>query len=215
MKKILVVPIMIAALLLNSCEPAATFDKPQPDNVRSLETFPVRLHGKYLAADQASVLMITDHLLTRFYDFDLKEHKDSFDSSYQLAGDTLIDQRNGTKEKILVQGDTVIRHINGIDTMFCISPDNVLKKFKGRYFLNKRYKDNAWEVNMLSLENGELTVGSIVVKEDLQKLRELTEAAADTTTTHFTLNRRQFKNFVRQNGFAEQETFRRMAESGK
>jgi hypothetical protein len=41
--------IILMAILLNSCEQSATFDKPQPDNIKS-SSFPEFLQGKYLAA---------------------------------------------------------------------------------------------------------------------------------------------------------------------
>ncbi len=215
MKKFVAATIVIVVLMLDSCEPAATFDKPQPDNVKSLTAFPESLQGKYLAADQGSVVTITDKLVTRHYDFDFKERKDSLGSSYKLVGDTLIDQESGTKEKVLVKGDTVIQHANWIDTLFNISADNVLKRFKGYYFLNNRYGDNSWEVKKISLKRGVLTVGSISDKDDIEKLKEITETTADTTSTHFTLTRRQFKRFVRQDGFGEEETFTRMTENSR
>jgi hypothetical protein len=200
---------------LNSCEPAATFDKPQPTDTKSLTNFPKRIQGKYLAADQASILAITDKLITRYYDFDVKEHKDSLGSSYKLVGDTLIYLTDSTKEKIVLSGDTIIQHYNGTDTLFSISTDNILKKFKGYYFLNKRYNDNAWEVNKLSLEKGVLAIASISDKDDIQKLKEITETSADTTSSNFSLTRRQFKSFIKKDGFGEQETFTRMKENGR
>jgi hypothetical protein len=214
MKKF-VAAIIIAAFLLNGCEPAATFDKPQPDKVKSLTSFPDRLQGSYFAVDQASVVTITDKLITRHYDFDYKEHKDSLGSSYKLVGDTLINVMDGTKERVLLKGDTVMQHVNWIDTLFNISPDNVLKKFKGYYFLNNYYNDNAWEVKMLSLKRGMLTLGCVSDQDDIRKLKEITETTNDTASTHFTLTRRQFKSFVRQDGFHEQESFTRMTENDR
>ena len=215
MRQIVSFAIFILTVLFYSCEPAATFDKPQPADIKSLTAFPKRIQGKYLAADQASILTITDKLMTRYYDFDFKEHKDSLNSSYKLIGDTLINLTDSTKEKVLLRGDTIIQHDNGTDTLFSISTDNILKKFKGYYFLNKLYNDNAWEVNKLSLEKGVLTVASISDKDDIQKLKEITETSADTTSTNFSPTRRQFKSFIRQNGFGEQEKFTRMKENGR
>ena len=210
-----VVTIVIVTLILDSCEPAATFDRPQTDNVKSLTSFPDRLQGNYLAADQASTVTISDKLVTRHYDFDYRRHKDSLDSSYKIVGDTLINVTEGTKEKILLKGDTIIQHANWIDTLFNISADNVLKKFKGYYFLNNHYNDNAWEVKKLSPKKGNLTIGSISDQDDIQKLKEITETPDDTASTHFTLTRRQFKSFVRQNGFDEQESFTRITRNGR
>ena len=109
----------------------------------------------------------------------------------------------------------IIQHYSGTDTLFSISTDNILKKFKGYYFLNKLYNDNAWEVNKLSLEKGVLTVASISYKDDIQKLKEITETSSDTTSTNFSLTRRQFKSFIKLDGFGEQETFTRMKENGR
>ncbi|HET9055385.1 MAG TPA: hypothetical protein VFN30_00925 [Chitinophagaceae bacterium] len=197
-------------IFFNGCEPAATFDKPQPDNIKYLTAFPERVQGKYIAGDQASTVTITDKVITNHYDFDLKEHKDSLGSSYKLEGDTLVNLTDNTKVKILIEGDTIVQHFKETDTLFNISADNVLKKFKGYYFLSNRYSDNAWEVKKLSLKKGVLIIASISDKEDIQKLREITEAATDTISTRFTLTKRQIKKFVQKGGFAEQEVFTRV-----
>jgi len=190
MKKFIVAVILITTFLLNSCEPSVTFDQPQPDNTRSLTSFPERMQGKYLSSDRAAVVTITDKLLTRYYEFEIEPDKDSTDESDKWVG---VKQR-------------VIR----TDTLFNISADNILKKFKGYYFLNIHYGDNAWEVKKLSLKNGLLKIGSISEKGDIQKLKELTETAADTISTHFSLTRPQFKELVNDKGFADEETFTRM-----
>jgi len=215
MKKLVTSVIVTIILLLDGCEPAATFDKPQPENAKSLTSFSERLQGKYLSADQASIVTITDRLLIRQYDFDFKEHKDSMGKSYKLVGDTLIYLRDGTKEEVIVNGDTIIQRANWTDTLFKVSADNLLKKFKGYYFLNNRYSDNSWEVKELSLKKGMLTVGSVSDKDDIQKLKEITETITDTTSTNFILSRRQFKRFMRQGGFGEQETFIRMTKNDR
>ncbi|HEY5392442.1 MAG TPA: hypothetical protein VIJ57_10030, partial [Hanamia sp.] len=62
----------------------------------------------------------------------------------------------------------------------------------------------------ISLKKGILTVGNVSDKDDIQKLKEITETKSDTTSTNFSLTRRQFKKFVRQNGFGDEETFIRM-----
>jgi len=215
MKKFSAAIIIITAFIFQGCEPSATFDKPQPDNIKSLTSFPQRLQGNYLSVDQASIITITHNIITRHYDFDYKEHKDSIGSFYKIEGDTLVNLADGTKEKILIKGDSLIQHANWIDTLFNLSTDNMLKHFKGYYFLNSRYNENAWEVKKLSLTKGILTVGNISGKDDIQKLKEITETTNDTISTHFKLTKRQFKKFVKQEGFAEQEVFNRMTENGR
>lgn len=213
MKKFTVFAVLIGSLLLNSCEPAVTFDKPQPDNEKSLSSFPSRLQGNYLSEDQASVITITGNVITRHYEFDYKQHKDSIGSSYKIVGDSLVNTSNGTSEKINLQGDTLIQHESWTDTLFNISADNVLKKFKGYYFLNTVFKENSWEVKQLWLKKGVLSIGSISDKADIQKLKEITETAADTTSTTFSLTKKQFRQFVKQDGFSKQEKFIRMKSS--
>ena len=200
----------IIAFLIVSCEPTATFDQPQPADTKSLSTFPDRVRGDYLSTDQASTLTITEELISRTYNFDYKILKDSLPHSYQLVADTLIDTTNGTKEKVVVKGDTVIQHVHETDTLFSLSPDNVVKEFKGYYFLNKRYSDNQWTVQKLSLKSGVLSVGNISDKDDINRLKSITKTPSDTISTHFRLTRKQFKEFVKVHGFSKEETFTRI-----
>jgi hypothetical protein len=86
----------------------------------------------------------------------------------------------------------------------------VLKKFKGYYFLNTRRSDTSWEVKKLSLSRGTLRVGFIGNAEEIRQLKELTESTADTASTYFSLTRKQFRKFIRHNGFSEAERFTRM-----
>jgi hypothetical protein len=215
MKKFVIAAIVISTIVFASCEPAATFNKPQPDNTQSLANFPETLHGKYMDNDQASVITITDKLITRYYDFEYKGHKDSLDSNYKMVGDTIIDLSAGTKQKVLVWGDSIRYYVNLTDTLFNVSADQVLKKFKGYYLLNTKYSDSAWEVKKLSLQKGILKFAAISIPDDLLKLREITEHTTDTTSTHFSLTKRQFKSFLHQDGFREEEAFTRIRESGK
>lgn len=205
-----IIAILVVSIIIQGCEPVATFDKPQPDGVSPLTSFPSHLQGKYLAADESSILIIENNRITRHYSFDNKQLKDSLGSSYKIEGDTMINVKDGIKEKIALVGDTIIQHINGIDTLFSLSDAHVAKKYKGYYFLNTRYDEHRWEVKELSLKKGVLTVGEISSKEDIQKLKEITETTADTSSEHFMPTKRQFKNFVKQNGFSAKEVFYRV-----
>lgn len=213
MTKFVLGKVVMVVFILVSCEPAAVFDKPQPDNTNPLHKFPEILHGKYLDQDQASILTITENLILREYDFDFIEHKENFGPSYKFIGDSILHLSDGTKEQIIIKGDSVIQHANWTDTVFKFSANNVLKKFKGYYFLNHRFSDQAWEVSKLSLHKGTLSVGNISGKDDIQKLREITETTSDTSSTHFSLSRRQFRKFIKQGGFGEKETFTRIKEN--
>jgi len=207
--------IFIVLFLLQSCEPAATFDQPQPVNQKSLTSFPAFLQGIYLDSNNASKIIISDEMITRHYDFDYMEHKDSLASFYKIVNDTLMNMKDSSREIILLMGDSICHHYVGIDTLFSISADNILKKYKGYYFLNFRYHENAWEVKKLALQKGLLTMGNISIEEDVNKLKEITETLEDTISTQFSLSKRQFKKFVKQEGFSDQETFVRIRENGQ
>ena len=193
----------------------ATFDKPQPDNSSSLTSFPKRILGKYISTDQASTITIENNLMTRNHNFDFKVSKDSLDSSYQLVGDTLKDVANSSKYKIKLRGDTIYGCLNWTDTLFKISKDNILKKYKGYYFMNTRLTDSAWEVREVSLKNGLLYISSISSDTDIQKLQEISETNSDTLSINYTLTRKQFKKFVRQEGFSHKEIFTKITTSVK
>jgi hypothetical protein len=210
MKKPITAALIISTLWLSGCEPIATFNKPQPEGVDALTSFPGRLQGQYLDSNGASVVTIADQSIVRSYEYDIRTPKDSLGLSAKTLNDTLMDRGDGVKEKLVVQGDTVIRHMRGSDTLFHISADNVLKKFKGYHFLNTRQSDTAWEVKKLSLCRGTLTVGAISTNNDIKQLKELTESNGDTTSTNFSLTRRQFRKFIRHRGFSEEETFTRV-----
>jgi hypothetical protein len=201
----------IIAVFLYSCD-TVTFDQPQPGSVKPLSAFPKKIQGKYISTNQASVITIADELMTIVYDYDEKIHKDSIRSYYKLIGDTLIDVNNGSKKKIVVNGDTIVQHQNWTDTIFHISQDNILKQFKGYYFLNEQIQPNVWTITKIRLKNGVLTIGRISKENEIVQLREITETTADTTSTHFNLTKRQFKNFVQHHGFSDEETYTRMRE---
>lgn len=206
MKKIILGCIILATSLI-SCEPAATFDQPQPADTKILTAFPEMIWGTYLSEDEASTLTITKNMMSRTYEFDSKFNRDSLPNTYKLIGDTLIDTVSGLKEKVLVKADTIIQHVHFIDTLFKLSSDNVLKEFRGYLFLNIRYSDKQWTVQKLSLKNGLLTVGSISQKEDINRLKAITQTTSDTASKYFKLTRKQFNNFIKQHGFSEEETF--------
>jgi len=211
MKKFASVALVCAVVLLCSCEPAATFDEPQPNGVNALESFPNRLQGRYVDSSHSSIVTITKNLLTRQYFFE-EEYKDSTGVGYKMVGDTLIEWANGTKEKVRLKGDALFFQRSLTDTIFQRAANCVLKKYKGYYFLNKLFSDNAWEVKKMWFEKGTLIIGSISNEDDLSKLKEIKEIPRDTVSTRFSLTRKEFKKFVNDNGFGEEEKFYRVKE---
>jgi len=102
------------------------------------------------------------------------------------------------------EGDTSVRyiHVSFIDTLFSLSSQHILKKFKGAYFLNIPYGELDWEVQQLRVDGDSLSISSISEKS-VDKL----PPPADTGRLHFDPSKREFKKFVKRNGFGEGETF--------
>jgi hypothetical protein len=200
-------------ILILGCGPSVTFDHPQPVKTKSLSQFPAKIRGDYFSSDEPLVLTVSDKMILKTFDYDFKVHKDSLDSSNYLKDDTLIDKETGEKLKVNLLGDTISIHIHEIDTTFAISDTKVLKKFKGYYFLNNRAADDSWTVQKLSLIKGLLTIGNISNEADINNLKGLTETKEDTTNYNFKLTKKQFKNFIKDSGFSNIDTFKRMTKN--
>ena len=99
-------------------------------------------------------------------------------------------------------------HIYSEDTLFLINYDNVLKKFRSDYFLNLRFDKASWFVRKMQLSKGQLIISEISVDQEVRNIHEITEYKQDTAETYnFTLTKKQFKEFVKNNGFRKSETF--------
>ena len=151
------IALMILLSSIFACEPPVTFKEPQPLDIENLTGFPKRLQGEYISLSDNSTLIITDKLIQRIYDFDEKIHKSQIDSNYIIKGDTIINFTYNGRGVIKREGDSVIIHVHDIDTMFQMDYDNVVRKFKGYYFLNKRYEKESWEVKKLQYSKGVLS----------------------------------------------------------
>jgi len=207
MKKIRNIITVIAFTTIIACEPPVTFTEPQPPDTENLTTFPKKIRGEYLSSMNNSTLKITDNSIFRIYNQVSKIQIKQLDSNLRLSGDTIINLKTNEKSIVKRSGDTLIENIHCIDTIFVISEKNVLRKYKGYYFLNTLYEENKWEVIKIELSKGKLTVSSISDKEDFEQLKEITESAQDTIPQTFSMNKKQFKEFVKNDGFRESETF--------
>ena len=208
MKRLKVISTFIILTSLFACEPPVTFDEPQPTDTDNLSKFPNRLQGQYLSLADNSTLSIGDKLIQRIYDYDYKVHPNQLDSSARLSGDTIIDLKTNERTLIKRDGDSLVTHIHYIDTLFQLNYDNVVRKFKGYYFLNTRYDKESWEVKKIQFTKGQLVISSISTKLDLENLKEITETPQDTVPLYkFTATKKQFKKFVKNDGFSGSETF--------
>ena len=208
MKRLKLISSFIILTSLFACEPPVTFNEPQPTESDNLSKFPNRLQGQYLSLADNSTLSIGDKLIQRIYDYDYKVHPNQLDSSARLSGDTIIDLKTNERTLIKRDGDSLITHIHYVDTFFQLNYDNVVRKFKGYYFLNTRYDKESWEVKKIQFAKGQIVISSISTKLDLENLKEITETSQDTVAPYkFTATKKQFKKFIRNDGFSDSETF--------
>lgn len=211
MKQLTIISTIIILTSLIACEPPVTFTEPQPADTDNILNFPRRLKGFYLSLSDSSKLSINEKLIQRTYDFDYKIHPNQLDSTERLSGDTLINIETKEQKLIKRDGDSLKIHYHKVDTLFQMDYDNVVRKYKGYYFLNKRYDKTSWSVKKMNLSKGQLIISSISIQEDIENLNEITETAQDTVANHnFTATKKQFKKFVKNDGFSFSETFMRL-----
>jgi len=200
MKRILLIPALF--LVLIGCGgPVVTFNQPQPKGIDSLTVIPRKLIGHYICKDGITSLTIDRERIILKYNYDVKQLRDSLD-----WGNMTTEER----KKYRLEGDSVVEHIVDIDTIFSFSEDNVMKKYKGYYFLNSRYDKNSWYVQKLKLQKGLLTIGSISTKEELETLEKINESPIDTTTYQIDFTRKQFHDYIDNDGFSKTDTFIKM-----
>ncbi len=207
MRKLYCFSLILAAIFMSACQPPVTFTEPQPKDVAALSGFPQRIQGRYLCAEDSSFLQITANSMIRIYDFNEKLHLDDLDSTEQIIGDSLYDLNTNTGQLIRIEGDSIVMHVHDIDTLFTIDKLNVLKKYKGYYFVNIYKPEENWEVKKLGFSHSKLILSSISTKQDLEQLQTMTESTQDTIPYVFSLTRKQFKTFVREEGFRDSEEF--------
>jgi hypothetical protein len=208
MKSLKFITTIIILISLFACEPPVTFNEPQPRQTDNLLKFPDQLKGQYVSLNDYSSLVIGDNLIQRMYDFDQKIHPSQLDSNSRLSGDTILNLLTNEKTIIKREGDSLVSHFQYTDTLFQMDYDNVVRKFKGYYFLNTRYGKTSWEVTKIQLTKGQLTVSSISTKLDIDNLKEITESMQDTIAPYqFTTTKKQFKEFIKNDGFSDRETF--------
>ncbi len=206
--KIIFAGIILTSLL--SCDPVVSFTEPQPLNMKNLSDFPRRIQGKYLSMEDSSTLIINNKLIQRIYDYEQKIHPSQLSADEKLSGDTLINQATNEKILVMFDGDSILYRLHYTDTIFLINYDNVVRKFKGYYFLNTRFGKNGWEVKKLQLSKGQLVVSSISGQSDIDNLKAIAETVQDTTLPYqFKATKKQFKKYIRNEGFSDNEIFLR------
>jgi len=215
MKPFKLISTLLTLISLFSCKPQVTltFSEPQPTATDNLLEFPKHLQGQYYSLEDSSSLLISDKIIQKIYDFDLRIHPSELDSFSYLSGDTIIDSKTNKKSLVKRDGDSLITHYHFIDTLFQINYDNVIRKLKGDYFLNTRHDKSSWVVQKMQLSKGHLVISGISTEKDIDNLNEIVEVPIDTVRPYkTTLTQKDFKEFVKKGGFSDSETFVRQNE---
>jgi hypothetical protein len=201
--------IILLILVLTSCDNGVRFEIPQPEGQSNEKITPKKLIGEYFSVEDSSRLSITSGQMTKTLITNLSLHKSELDSSDRVIfkNDSTFSQTDSNmKINVVIKGDSVFEHVVYKDTIFKASRGDLLRKFKGYYFLNRRTSKNNWNVTKLTKTRKGLTLGTVTGKEDIDNLRELTETKSDTIY-NFRPTRKQFKRFIKNNGFKDEETF--------
>lgn len=199
-------------LFLFGCAEIASFSEPQPVDAKNLSKLPSRIQGSYLSVEDSSLLLIGANHIQRLYNLDYTLHIAELDSTLRLNGDTLINIYSLEKIPVKRFGDSILCNIRYTDTLFSIGSSGLLRKYKGYYFLNNQTDyDSSWVVKKMQLKEGKLSISSLSSQKDIEILDELTETAADTAVQRkYSVTKKQFKEFVKKDGFSEGEIFLRI-----
>lgn len=182
-----------------------------PVNGKVLEKFPKRYQGTYVNKADDSKLYINDWMILREHDYTVKIHIDSLGATDSLAGDTVFHIGSDDYDVVNVEDDTLSKRFNWTDTVFIITPEPVLRKYKGYLFLNTLY-ESGYEVQQLKLKKGVLELNYISTPEEIEMLNEFEENDSDTIASPYSPTKREFRKFIKTEGFQEGEQFVKIRE---
>lgn len=192
-----------------SCKKSeVVFAEAQPEKTSDLSSFPKHLLGEYYNVEQEKGLKISLFQIVR-----TMVMKDTFSrkdlSKYErITEDTLTNLQTSEKYVIKKINDSLFTNYVFVDTVFTVNKDNVLRKMKGYYFLNSKINNDVWLVKKLFLKKGQLSINDIAATEDIALLEEITATKRDTTTPFIVQpTKKQFRAFIRKNGFSEGEVY--------
>ena len=206
MKKVV---LLFCVLGIISCKKSeVAFAEAQPEKTSDLSSFPKHLLGEYYNVEQEKGLKISPFQIVR-----TMVMKDTFSrkdlSKYErITDDTLTNLQTSEKYVIKKIYDSLFTNYVFVDTVFTINKDNILRKMKGYYFLSSKSSNDVWLVKKLFLKKGQLGINAITNKEDIALLEQITETKRDTTTPFIVQpTKKQFRAFIRKNGFSEGEVY--------
>ena len=187
--------LLISICALASCKkPLANFTEAQPANTKDQSAFPKKMIGTYHNYETDTDLIIQKELiLNKQYFRDTLAQKDLLKIQQEI-------EVTSTKlnDSLFIASYTVT------DTLFNLKQNDILRKLKGYYFLNVANEEKNWNVTKLKFKNNIVSLNDIRTEYEIHTLEQLTETVVDTIRpATFTLSKKQFRKFVKQNGFTE------------
>jgi hypothetical protein len=190
-----------------SCGPAVTFEEPQPAGKEDLSVFPASYRGNYMSKEDSSVLMIGPDYMLRTYDFISGNLLDKTDTTIVFMKDSVFNLATREGYPVQLKGDSFFVHVHEvIPLLYFKTGVYCLRKMKGHLFLNSSCGENCWSVQKLSLAKGILTIGDITSPQDIDKLNEIT-SSKDTVTQTYKPTKKEFRKFIKKEGFSGTEEF--------
>jgi hypothetical protein len=209
--KYLILFLISSLLFFMACEPPVLFKVPQPEGVANLSTIPNKIHGKYLSLADSSFLLVSDYLMIRYSNWIYAVQENKLDSNLFIKGSNIIDKETDESFPFEKFDDSLRIHVKFSDTIFNINSGDIVRKFKGYYFLNKKFDNAYWTVNKLDYSRNSILISEISNKEEIALLDQFTEEVADSLNPNIYIpTKREFKDFIKNDGFSKSEKFIRL-----
>ena len=216
-------PVLLVALTIyfSGCDQAVRFEQPQPRDTPDLEGFPSRFQGIYFSPEDSSTLELTEHLAVLYHRALIRVSVNEIGEGIRLSGDTLIDLESGFREIGKLEGDSISVHWPlWTDTLYRAGAGYVLRKFKSRYFLNRRTDAGQWQVCLLDHHSGgDILLEELLAPEDISLLEEITpvtkleEDSIIGPRYEIDPDRRALKKLMRR-GFTARGRYQKLKEAG-
>lgn len=209
--KYLILILVSSLLFFMACEPPVLFKVPQPEGVANLSKIPKKIHGRYMSLADSSFLLVSDYLMIRYANWIYTVKEDKLDSNLIIKGSYIIDKETNESFPFEKFDDSLMIHVKFLDTIFNINSGDIVRKFKGYYFLNKKFDNAYWTVKKLDYSPSSIRIAEISSKEEIALLDQFTEQVADSLDPKiYGPSKREFKDFIKNDGFSQSEKFIRL-----
>ena len=123
----------------------------------------------------------------------------SVESFKEETGDTIIKDTSfiftdNWLIKMTVLGDSVFVNSSREEDVFKISENQLLRKYRGYYFLNFKDSNELWRVELIKRTKDTLEFGSILTKEDIERIKGITSVESYSDSTESGISTKYFLN---------------------